>query len=56
MSGEPTPEAQYSGKYRLRSLEEILEPHAAPETWRWQMEEMEAIIQRLEADRRPKID
>jgi hypothetical protein len=29
-----------SGKYRLRSLEEILAPYSDPETWRWQIEEL----------------
>jgi hypothetical protein len=60
MSDEPAPEPQYSGKYRLRSLEEILAPYADPETWRWQLEEMEDSelkqlfserLQRLEAER-----
>jgi hypothetical protein len=60
MSDEPAPEPQYSGKYRLRSLEEILAPYADPETWRWQLEEMEDSelkqlfserLERLEAER-----
>jgi hypothetical protein len=33
-------ETDGSGKYRLRSLEEILAPYSDPETWRWQIEEL----------------
>jgi hypothetical protein len=60
MSDEPAPESQYSGKYRLRSLKEILAPYADPETWRWQLEEMQDSelkqlfserLERLEAER-----
>jgi hypothetical protein len=41
MSDETDSETDPSGKYRLRSLEEILAPYSDPETWRWQIEELE---------------
>jgi hypothetical protein len=41
MSDETDPETDPSGKYRLRSLEEILAPYSDPETWRWQIEELD---------------
>lgn len=34
-------ETDSTGKYRLRSLEEILAPYADPETWREQLDDVQ---------------
>lgn len=57
MSDEPAPEPQYSGDYRLRNLEEIMAPYADPETWRWQLEEMEdSELKQLFSERLARLE
>jgi Circularly permutated YpsA SLOG family len=60
MSDEPAPRATIFGKISPTKSRKILAPYADPETWRWQLEEMEDSelkqlfserLRRLEAER-----